>query len=95
VVLLRALLLVVAAAGVGCRSGAIDPLIPPSLNSNGCFDGSNRAGIVGCWHSYGDWYGSGVGAPAGAGDCGTNIANLTADQCSTVTTPVPGRPLHR
>jgi len=59
---------------------------------NGCFNSSNYAGIVGCWYAYGDWYGSAVGAPPGAGDCGTNMGNFTVDQCSTVTTPVPGQP---
>jgi hypothetical protein len=93
---LRALLLVVAAAGIGCGPGTGTPPIdvnpPPSLSPNGCWDGSNPVGILGCWYSYGDWYGDGVGAPAGAGDCGSNMGNLTADQCSIVTMPVPGQP---
>ena len=87
---------VVVAAGVGCTSRTATPPVdahPPSpLSLDGCFDGNDSAGIVGCWYSYGDWYGQGVGAPAGAGDCGRNMANLTADQCSIVTTPVPGQP---
>jgi hypothetical protein len=62
------------------------------LDLNGCFNGSNEAGIIGCWYSYADWYGSGAGAPAGAGDCGTNRGNFTVDQCSTITNPVPGQP---
>jgi hypothetical protein len=95
----RVVLLVVAAAGVGCGSSTGAPPIdanppppPPPLSLNGCFDGSNAAGIIGCWYSYADWYGDGAGAPAGAGDCGSNMANLTADQCSSVTAPVPGQP---
>jgi hypothetical protein len=59
---------------------------------NGCFEGRNRAGITGCWYAFGDWYGSSVGAPAGAGDCGTNMGNFRVDQCSTITSPVPGQP---
>jgi hypothetical protein len=54
-VLARALLLV-AAAAVGCQSTAtpsMDASQPSSLNANGCFDGNNGAGIVGCWYSYG------------------------------------------
>jgi hypothetical protein len=79
-VFFRAVLLVVAAAGIGCRSGSANPptdgpVDPSWLNSNGCFDANNGAGIVGCWYSY--------------SDCGTN---MTAGQCSPVTTPVPGQP---
>jgi hypothetical protein len=69
-VFLRVLLVIVAVAGIGCGSGPPPPQ-QPQPSSNGCFDGSNDAGIVGCWYAYGD---------------------CTADQCSTVTAPVPGQP---
>jgi hypothetical protein len=95
-VLSSALLWVVAAAGAGCSSSPAHPAIDASpsggLGLNGCFDGNNPAGIIGCWYAYGDWYGSAASAPAGAGDCGTNMGNFTADQCSTITTPTPGQP---
>jgi len=82
VVLLRALLLVVVAVGVGCKSAddVGDPPLPsPWVDANGCFDKSynDGAGIVGCWYAY--------------SDC-TSAGNSTADQCSTVTTPVPNQP---
>ena len=54
----RALLLMVAAAAVGCGSSTATPPIdasqPSSLTSNGCVGGNDLAGIVGCWYSYGD-----------------------------------------
>ena len=80
-VLPRALLLVVAAAAAGCSSSPAHPPMDASptaaLDANGCFVAGNAAGIVGCWYAYGDWYGSAAGAPAGAGDCGSNMGNFT------------------
>ena len=63
-------LAIAAATGIGCSSsspmknpgtgggdGGMNPgaLVP---NADGFFDGSNSAGIVGAWYSYGDWYGN-------------------------------------
>src|SRR5262249_43734178 len=81
----RDLLLIVVAAGAGCSSSSpahppMDASAPTLLDPNGCFSAGNGAGIVGCWYAYGDWYGSAAGAPAGAGDCGTNMGNFTVDQ---------------
>ena len=97
-VLRRVLLLVVAAAGAGCGSSTsppnidttppIDTVIRPSPGPNGCFDGSNHAGIVGCWYAYDDWYG-GTPAVAMGGDC--PAAGFTEGQCSAITTPIPGQ----
>jgi len=94
---LTALLAVVAAGGAGCRSNLTTPPVdgdpfPTASLTSGCTDTSNNAGIIGCWYAYGDWYGNGAGAPAGAGDCGTNMGNFTADQCSIINTPTPGQP---
>jgi hypothetical protein len=87
-------LAVAAAASMGCSSspanpdgssgGAGDPLVP---SADGFFDGTNKAGIMGAWYSYGDWY----NPTAGMGDCAVK-GNYTAAQCSSITTPVPGDP---
>jgi len=61
--------------------------IPLIASTDGFFDGSNEAGILGAWYSYGDWY----NPAAGAGDCAV-MGMFTAAQCSSITAPVPGMP---
>ena len=83
----------VAATNIGCSSspgtggGTKGTLLKPT--TDGFFDGSTL-GVLGAWYSYGDWYG-GTPTAAGAGDCPTKGA-FTVDQCSAITTPVPGEP---
>jgi len=72
--------------GDGGPSGAGDPVVP---SPEGFLDGSNAAGILGAWYSYGDWYG-GTPAVAMGGDCPK--ANFTEAQCSSIATPIPGQP---
>ena len=79
---------VVAATSLGCGSkstgsGGIK-LVPSDM---GFFDGSNDAGILGAWYSYGDWY----NPAAGAGDCAV-LGMFSAAQCSQITSPIPGDP---
>jgi len=80
---------VIAATSMGCGSskGGGGKGIPLVASDIGFFDGSNEAGVLGAWYSYGDWYNP---AP-GAGDCAV-MGMFTADQCSQITTPVPGQP---
>ena len=59
-------------------------------SDQGFYDGTNEAGIIGAWYSYGDWWG-GTPTMGGAGDCPTKGA-FTMAQCSTITAPVPGAP---
>jgi hypothetical protein len=67
----------------GGGSGTGIPLIP---SADGFFDGTNEAGILGAWYSYGDSYDD----VDGMGDCPT--AGFTAAECSAITSPVPGQP---
>lgn len=79
-----------AATNIGCGSstppggGGGGTLLKPS--ADGFFDGSTL-GVLGAWYSYGDWYNP---AP-GMGDCFTK-GPFTAEQCSAITSPVPGEP---
>lgn len=58
-------------------------------SDQGFYDGTNDAGILGAWYSYGDWYG-GMPAMAANGDC--SKAGFTAAECSAIETPIPGQP---
>jgi hypothetical protein len=89
----------IAATNVGCGSspspgtgtgGDGGPAMgdPVPVTSTGFIDGSNAAGILGAWYSYGDWYG-GTPTMAGNGDC-FNMGGFTEAQCSSIVTPVPG-----
>ena len=82
-------------ANIGCSSGGSGggggtgggsgiALVP---SADGFFDGTNEAGILGAWYSYGDWY----NPAAGAGDCAV-MGGFTAAECSNIETPVPGEP---
>lgn len=82
----------VAATNIGCSSspttgGKKGTSLKP--NADGFFDGATL-GVLGAWYSYGDWYG-GTPVAGGAGDCPVKGA-FTVDQCSAITTPVPGAP---
>jgi hypothetical protein len=82
-------------SGSGGRNGGVDGasnrfdtstgiLLTP--NSIGFYDGTNLAGVVGAWYSYGDYYdGDGVLAMPGLGSCPK--AGFAEAQCSMVTTP--------
>ena len=59
------------------------PLVP---DSNGHFDGTNAAGVVGYWWSAADGYAP-DGTP-GTGTCQTD--GFAADACSVFTSPTPG-----
>jgi hypothetical protein len=85
-----------AAANIGCKSdsnggdggggGGGIALVP---SADGFFDGTNEAGILGAWYSYGDWWG-GTPTMGGMGDCPKG--GFTQAQCSTIDTPMPGAP---
>jgi hypothetical protein len=85
-----------AAAHIGCKSdsnggdggggGGGIALVP---SADGFFDGTNGAGILGAWYSYGDWYG-GTPTMAMGGDCPKG--GFTEAQCSSILTPTPGQP---
>jgi hypothetical protein len=83
-----------AMANVGCSKsngngdggGGSGIALMPS--ADGFFDGTNEAGILGAWYSYGDYFG-GTPTMAGMGDCPVK-GMFTQTQCSTITTPVPG-----
>ena len=87
----------VAATTMGCGSSGSKPnpgdgggtgiLLVPS--TDGFFDGTNQAGILGAWYSYGDWYG-GMPAAAMGGDC--PAGGFTEAQCSAIASPTPGQP---
>jgi hypothetical protein len=68
------------------------PTRPPSTgivltpDTDGMFDGSNAAGVVGGWWSAGDFY-SGDTSP-GSGPCPQ--AGFPPESCSTLATPTPG-----
>jgi hypothetical protein len=91
-------LAVVAAASMGCSSSSTPQsgdggptngwVLEPS--DMGFFDGTNMAGVLGAWYSYGDWYG-GTPTMAMGGDCAVK-GGFTVDQCSAITTPAPGQP---
>src|SRR5215831_14857999 len=68
----------------GAGTGGSIPLTP---SDTGFFDGSNAAGILGAWYSYGDWY----NPTAAMGDCAIK-GGFTADQCSSIASPIPGTP---
>jgi len=61
-----------------------DPVTP---SPDGFLDGTNAAGILGAWYSYGDWY----NPVAGMGDCAMK-GGFTEAQCSSIATPMPGAP---
>ena len=89
----------VAATNVGCSSspstggdGGAGPGDPVTPSADGFLDGSNAAGILGAWYSYGDWYG---GTPAVAGWRLLRERAYTEAQCSSITTPVPGAAVHQ
>jgi hypothetical protein len=73
--------------GDGGGGGAGIDLTP---SADGFIDGTNAAGIKGAWYSYGDWY-AGMPTMAGAGDC-VSKGPFTVDQCSSITSPIPGAP---
>src|SRR6266540_753751 len=79
-----------AALNIGCSSGTKDPGagIPLMPSTDGFFDGSNEAGILGAWYSYGDWYG-GMPATGGMGDCKVK-GGFDQAVCSVIETPIPG-----
>ena len=70
----------------GSSGGGGDPLTPSDM---GFFDGTNKAGILGAWYSYGDWWG-GTPTMSGGGDC--PAAGFTQAECSDIQTPMPGAP---
>jgi len=70
--------------GTAGASGNSVELVP---NADGFFDGTNGAGIMGAWYSYGDYY----NPTPGSGDC-VVMGGFTAAECSNITTPVPGEP---
>ena len=74
--------------GSGMNAMAIVP------NADGFFDGTNSAGVLGAWYSYGDWYGnpSDPSMPIpGMGDCAMKGGYAEA-MCSAITMPMPGTP---
>jgi len=77
--------------GTGGTGMNMNALVP---NPDGFFDGSNAAGIVGAWYSYGDWYGNPADTSmpiAGMGDCAV-MGNYPAASCSSIDMPTPGQP---
>jgi hypothetical protein len=93
-------LLTLAAIGVTATTMGCGSSTPPANpdggggialvpSADGFFDGS-KAGILGAWYSYGDWY-AGTPTVAGAGDCVTK-GPFTEAQCSSITMPIPGAP---
>jgi hypothetical protein len=83
-------------ANIGCKSdspkgeGGVAGGIALTPSADGFYDGTNDAGILGAWYSYGDWY-AGMPAMGGAGDCPTK-GMFTAAQCSVIESPIPGQP---
>jgi hypothetical protein len=80
-----------AALNIGCSSGKGDgggTGIALTPSTDGFFDGTNEAGILGAWYSYGDWYG-GTPATGGMGDCKVK-GGFDQAVCSVIETPIPG-----
>ncbi|HZL21368.1 MAG TPA: hypothetical protein VFG23_26780, partial [Polyangia bacterium] len=77
--------------GTGGAGGSSGIPLTPSLTG---FVSDATSGIIGAWYSYGDGAGGAASVTSTDSQDSDCIAKggFTADECSQITTPIPGQP---